>query len=68
MVRLWLLLLSGVSVSLVAAAAEPGARAQVVGGTPVGIAAKSSVRLDLTDNDVLVLRFAQPGMRIPYQR
>ncbi|HUK17499.1 MAG TPA: hypothetical protein VLW65_13835 [Bryobacteraceae bacterium] len=51
-----------------AAPSGPGARAQVVGGTLVGIAPKSSVRLDLTDNDVLVLRFDKQEMRIPYQK
>jgi hypothetical protein len=63
-----ILLLCALFALRAATAGEPGARAQVVGGTPVGIPAKSGVRLDLTNNDVLVLRFDKREMRIPYQR
>jgi hypothetical protein len=49
-----------------APAAEPGARAQVAGGTPEGIPARASVRVDLTNNEMLVLRFEKREIRIPY--
>jgi hypothetical protein len=72
MARFWLLPLCGFVFSLAgpvaAPAGQPGARAQLVGGTPAGIPAKSSLRIDLTDNDVLVLRFAKQEVRIPYPK
>ena len=40
----------------------------MVGGTLLEIPAKTAVRLDLTDNSVLVLRFGKQEMRIPYQK
>lgn len=46
----------------------PGSRAQLVGGTLAAIPVKSNVRLDLTDNSVLLLRFARQEVRIPYQK
>ena len=49
-------------------AGEPGARAQLVGGTPAGIPARSNLRLDLTDNDALTLRFSKQEIRIPYPK
>jgi hypothetical protein len=51
-----------------ALAGGQGARAQVVGGTPAEIPVKTSVRVDLTDNNALVLRFAKQEVRIPYAR
>ena len=62
------LVLCGLLLPLAAPAGETGARAQVVGGTPAGIPVKSSVRVDLTDNDVLILRFGKQELRIPYQK
>ena len=48
-------------------AGERGARAQVVGGTLVGLRVKTSVRLDLTDNNALLLWFSKnEEVRIPY--
>jgi len=66
MVRFWLLLLSVLSLSLVAAAAEPGTRAQLVGGTRADIPVRGAVRIDLTDNETLVLRYGSNTLRIPY--
>jgi len=66
MSRFWVLLLSGLSLSLALAAAEPGAKAQLVGGTTAGIPVKSTVRLDLTGNETLVLRYGAGPLRIPY--
>ena len=66
------LLLSGLLLPLAALAggtpSGPGARAQLVGGTLLEIPSKSGVRVDLTNNYVLVLRFAKQEMRIPYQK
>jgi hypothetical protein len=70
MARFWLLpvwgclVLAGRLPSL--SAADAGARAQLVGGTPAGIPAKASVRMDLTDNDTLLLRAGKLQVRIPY--
>jgi len=68
MARFSVLVACGLLFALAALAGEPGARAQVVGGTAAGITAKSSVRVDLTDNNVLVLRFASQQVRILYQK
>jgi hypothetical protein len=72
MERLWLSALGGIlfllAGTVASSAGEPGARAQLVGGTPAGISVKSGVRIDLTDNDALVLRFARQEIRIPYQK
>jgi hypothetical protein len=46
--------------------AEPGVRAQLIGGTVPGIKAKSSARLDLTAPDSLVLRCGKTELRISY--
>lgn len=60
---LWALL------SLAAApAGEPGSRAQLVGGTLSSIPVKANLRVDLTDNSTLVLRYGRQEMRIPYDR
>jgi len=49
-------------------AGEPGAKAQLVGGTPAGVPVKGSLRIDLTDNEVLTLHFARQEVRIPYPK
>jgi hypothetical protein len=55
-------------VALAAAGAQLGVRAQFVGGTVSGVAPKSSARLDLSNTETLVLRWASSALRIPYQR
>lgn len=45
-----------------------GSRAQLVGGTLATVPVKSNLRLDLTDNSVLVLRFGRQEVRVPYQK
>jgi hypothetical protein len=65
MFRCWLLV-SGLALSLAVTAAEPGVRAQFVGGTLSGVRAKSNARLDLTSADTLVFRSAKDELRIGY--
>jgi hypothetical protein len=67
MLRSWLLG-SGLVLSLAVMAAEPGVRAQFVGGTLAGVPVKSTARLDLTNADALLLRTGATELRIAYQR
>jgi hypothetical protein len=62
------LVASGLVLSLTLAAAEPGIRAQLVGGTLPGEFAKSKARLDLTGSDTLVLRGGTAELRIDYRK
>jgi hypothetical protein len=50
------------------AVAQPGVRAQFIGGTLTGISPKSSTRLDLSDAETLVLQCSAMQLRIPYQK
>jgi hypothetical protein len=50
------------------AAVEPGVKAQFVGGTLSGIAAKSSFRLDLTGAETLVFHTQTAGIGVAYQK
>jgi hypothetical protein len=54
--------------TLAAAAAQPGVRAQFIGGTLAGVPPKSSARLDLSDTETLVLQCAGVDLRVPYRR
>jgi hypothetical protein len=67
MLRCWLLG-SGLVLSLAVTAAEPGVRAQFVGGTLAGVRVKSTARLDLTSADNLLFRSGTTELRIAYQR
>ena len=64
MIRTCLLLLGAVALT----AAEPGVKAQFMGGTLAGVSAKSSARLDLTSAEALVFRCRQTELRIPFQK
>ena len=66
MIRICLLLLVGTG--LVLTAAEPGVKAQFMGGTLAGVSAKSSARLDLTGAEALAFRSGQTELRIPFQK
>ena len=68
MIRTSLLLLSGLSLSLAIPAAEPGVRAQFVGGTLPKIKAKSKAKLDLTGTEALVFTLDKTDLRIPYAK
>jgi hypothetical protein len=50
------------------AATEPGIRAQFVGGTLSGIAAKANCRLDITNADALLFSHGKDRMRIDYRK
>ena len=66
MAKLGWLPVAGILFSLAAPAGEGGARAQVIGGTEAGVPLKGSVRIDLTGEDALTLRFDRNEIRIPY--
>ena len=51
-----------------AAAAQPGVRAQFIGGTLAGVSPKSNLRLDLSDAEVLAVEGSGARIRIPYQK
>ena len=67
MFRCWFLLLGGL-VLPAAMAVEPGVKAQVVGGTMASVRAKTSVRLDLTTGDALVLQTGKTELRVEFQK
>ena len=50
------------------AAVEPGIKAQFVGGTVAGVAAKTNFHLDVTGADTLLLRWGNTGLRIAYPK
>ena len=50
------------------AAAGPGVKTQLIGGTPPSIAAKSTARLDFTGADQMVFRCATGEIRVPYRK
>ena len=49
-------------------AGEPGFHTQFIGGTVTEISPKSSMRLDLSSTDTLVLRNGKQEFRVPYGR
>jgi hypothetical protein len=61
------LVVSGLALSLALTAAEPGIKAQFIGGTLPGVSAKSSARLNLTGADSLVFRSRAAELHIAYQ-
>lgn len=67
MLSTWLVA-SGLVLSLTLAAAEPGVRAQFVGGTLPGVSSKSNARLDFTGADTLVVRGGKADLRIDYRK
>ncbi len=49
-------------------ATEPGVKAQFVGGTLSGIAAKANCRLDITNADRLVFSYGGSQIRVDYRK
>jgi hypothetical protein len=68
MLMRWRLVVSGLVLSLALTAAEPGVKAQFIGGTLPGVAAKSNARIDLTGAEALVFQSRGVDLRIAYQR
>jgi hypothetical protein len=54
--------------ALTLAAAEPGVRAQFIGGTLPGIKAKSDARIDLTSAEALSFQCGATAFRLDYRR
>jgi hypothetical protein len=55
-------------VAIPAVRAGTGVKTQLIGGTPPGVAANASARLDLTSTDEAVFSCANTEFRVPYQR
>lgn len=68
MVRTLVVALTVLGLPLALTAGEPGFKADLVGGTPAGFPAKGSVRLDLSDTQVLLLRAGKSELRIYYEK
>jgi hypothetical protein len=51
-----------------AAAAEPGVKAQFIGGTLAGVKAKSGARIDLTGPETLHFQCGATDLRIDYKK
>jgi hypothetical protein len=60
--------LGSLFLALSLAAAGPGVKVQLVGGTLTSVAPKTTGRLDLTSADSLYLEFGQGSLQIPYQK
>ena len=68
MLFIWWLLFIGLLVVQAIPAAEPGVRAQFVGGTLAGVAARARARLNLTSAETLEFQCGNTDVRIPYAR
>lgn len=64
---LWFLAI-GSLLTIPAVGAESGVKTELVGGTPPGIAAKSTARLDYTGVDEMVFHCATGEIRVSYQK
>jgi hypothetical protein len=58
----------GFLLAIPAVGAGPGVKTQLIGGTPPGIAAKSTARLDLTGDGEMVFRCGAAEFRVVYQK
>jgi hypothetical protein len=68
MIRNWQLLVGSLTLALAASAAEPGFKAEFVGGTLAGLKAKSKARVDLTSADAMVFRCTGQTLSIAYPK
>lgn len=59
---------SGLILALSITAAQPGVKAQFIGGTLSGVSAKSSARVDMTGEDALLFRCDKTETSIAYRR
>jgi hypothetical protein len=60
--------LGGFALALSMMAAEPGVKAQFIGGTLAGVSAKSSIHIDLTGTEGLLFRSEKTELTIAYQK
>jgi len=60
--------LGGFAFALSMVAAEPGVKAQFMGGTLAGVSAKSSVRIDLSGREALLFRSGKTDLTIAYPK
>ncbi|MGB9456110.1 MAG: hypothetical protein WCB12_08715 [Bryobacteraceae bacterium] len=68
MVRALVVVLAGLASSLALTAAEPGFKAELVGGTPGEFPTKGSVRLDLSGTEVMLLHAGKTELHVFYQK
>jgi len=68
MIRIRVLLLSGIALALAATAGEPGLKTEFIGGTLPGVPPRSSARLDLTGTEALHFSAAKTDLQIPYRK
>jgi len=68
MFRLYWVALTGAALALALTAAEPGVKAQFVGGTVSGISSHCGARLDLTGTESLHFRCGKTELEIPYSK
>jgi len=63
-----IVLLAALGMPLALAAAEPGFKADLVGGTPAEFPVKGNVRIDLSDSQTLLLCAGKRELRVSYQK
>jgi hypothetical protein len=68
MLRTLVVALATLGLPLALAAAEPGFKTELVGGTPGQFPTKGSVRLDLSDADTMLLQVGKAELRVSYQK
>jgi len=68
MFRNWWTVLGAFALALPITAAEPGVKAQLIGGTLSSVAAKSSVHIDLSGVESLRLWSAHNEVTVPYTK
>jgi hypothetical protein len=68
MIRNWRMAMGGLALALSITAAEPGVKAEFIGGTLSGVAAKSSVHIDLTGTEALRLWSGRTEVTVAYAK
>ena len=68
MFRTFLLFAGGLLLAAGTYAAEPGVKAELMGGTLEGVKAKSGARIDVTGSEYLIVYSGKSVVRISYER
>ena len=68
MLRTLIVVLAGLGLPLALAAAEPGFKTELVGGTPGEFPTTTIIRLDLSDGQTMLLRVGKTELRVSYQK